>query len=327
MKPIPFALILSLASAALAQQPKPFTGFGNTALDRKPGRVATPSPAGRGLPYGLPVGQSTPLPSPAQPAGTLPGSIPGAVPSASAPTSTAPVPGGITLANDWAGRLPQGSGGQTMKMRDLQALLSSFGTAEPDIAPHPDVTIYEGQRMDGAPGNNCRITYLMPLRQAEALLMSNRGIATVAKAVAPGFPDGLMLHTYDVRAGIYNRLCIVTDIGKPEQKVVSIVLKAETANWYAPTPFIKQESDWHTFDYVNTENRGQPGIVIDTRVSQQKGYLVVNTTGGFNPYRELVPPGVIIKPARFSPKETTTWYVPEPMVKLILHCLSRQLGG
>lgn len=214
-----------------------------------------------------------------------------------------------------------------MKLKDLQALLANYATAEPDLAPHPEIVIYEGQRMDAAPGNNCRITYLMPLRQAEAELMKSRGIATVSKAVAPGFPDGLMLHTYDIRAGIYNRLCLVTDIGKPDQKVVCMVLKAETANWYPPTPFVKQERDWHTFDYVNAENRGQSGIVIDTRVNRQSGYLIVNTTGGFNPYKELTPPGVVIKPARFSPKETTTWYVPDPMVKLILFCLSRQLAA
>lgn len=332
MTPRSLAIVLCLPAAALAQS-KPFTGFGNSALDRKPGRGAPSTPPGslsmpsRPSPFGTPIVQPTPMPTPSQPPGTLPGSLPGAIPSGTTSASTAAVPGGITLANDWAGRLPQGSGGQTMKMKDLQALLANFGTAEPDVAPHPDVVIYEGQRMDGAPGNNCRITYLMPLRQAEAQLMGSRGIATVAKAVAPGFPDGLMLHTYDVKAGIYNRLCLVTDIGKPDQKVVSMVLKSENANWYAPTPFIKQERDWHTFDYVNTQNRGQPGIVIDTRVSQQKGSIIVNTTGGFNPLKEIEPPGVIIKPARFSPKETTTWYVPEPMVKLILFCVGRQLNA
>jgi len=316
-----------LAAAAFGQsaQPtprkSPFTGFGNTSLDRKPGRMSTPVPNRPPMPqtYG---GPSTPAPMPG-----LPGTPANSVPSAAASTSTALVPGGIALVKDWAGRVTQAAGGHTMKLRDLQFLLANYATPEPDLGPHPEITIYEGQRMDGAPGENCRITYLMPLREAEKQLLSNRGIATASKAVAPGFPDGLMLHTYDVRAGIYNRLTLVTDTARPENRVVSLLLKAETAHWYPPVPFVKIQRDWHTFDYVNAENRGQSGAVIDTRVSRQKGYIVVNTTGGFQPLEEIVPPGIVVKPARFSPKETTTWYLPEPLAKLILFCISQQIGA
>lgn len=299
------------ASVAFAQQPEPkknpFTGFGNTGLDRRKPAALSPSPAG---------------PRPVMPGPSAP-----TVPAAANPNGGT---AGIALSEDWTGRLTQGSGGQTMKMKDLQALLAGFGSSERDIAAHPDVTIYDGQRMDGAPGDNCRVTYLMPLDRAEAALMRNRGISTVARAVAPGFPDGLFLHTYDVKAGIYNRLCLVTDNAKPQQQVVSLVLKSESSNWYPPAPFRKLERDWHVFDYVGTENRGQPGITIDTRVNDVRGaghFIVVNTTGGYRPELVLPPPGILIKPARFSPKETTTWHVPEPLIKLILHCLSKQLGS
>src|SRR5260370_41874355 len=115
--------------------------------------------------------------------------------------------------------------------------------------------------MDSGLSQNCRITYLMRLPQAEALLFKSRGIATVSRAVAPGFPDGLFLHTYDVKAGIYNRLSIVTDSRHPVQQVVTLELKAEGTNWYPPSPpFKKIGRDWHTFDYVNAENRGQSGL-------------------------------------------------------------------
>ena len=98
-----------------------------------------------------------------------------------------------------------------MKLADLRALLQNLDPPEADVDPHPEVTVYEGQRMDGAPGDNCLITYLMPLPKAESLLFHSRGISTGYRAVAPGLPDGLFLNVYDVRAGIYSRLTILTD--------------------------------------------------------------------------------------------------------------------
>jgi hypothetical protein len=174
----------------------------------------------------------------------------------------------------------------------------------------------------------CRITYLMPLAQAEALLFGSPVIATEAAAVAPGFPDGLFIHTYDVNAGIYNQLVILTDHAQPQQQVVSLVLKADGVNWYPPSPpFVKIQRDWHTFDYMNTENKGEPGIKIDTRVEDFRSnghFIVVNMTGGTRP---PIWPGEVCKPAKAKPREDTTWYLPEPLINLILYSLSRQLGN
>ena len=152
--------------------------------------------------------------------------------------------GGIVLSDDSVGDLTEAAGGQTMKMDDLEALLSGYGTAESDTGPHPNVTVYEGPTMDSNSSQNCRIPYLMPLPQAEALLFRSPGIGTEDKAVAPGFPDGLNIHAYDVRAGIYNRLVILTDGAKPDEQVVSIELVAEGVNRYpASPPFKKVERD------------------------------------------------------------------------------------
>ncbi|MDR3403985.1 MAG: hypothetical protein P4L99_15925 [Chthoniobacter sp.] len=222
--------------AAMAQQPAatprkdPFSGFGDTGLGGGRGGLSS---GGLSRPTTLP---------PTSPTTPSTGSV------------TAPQPGatGIALANDWTGHTTQGSGGQTMKMADLLALVSKYGKAEADLAVHPDITVYEGQVIGGGAGEKCRISYLMPLDRAEALLMKSKGLSTDSRAVAPGLPDGLFLHTYDVRAGIYNRLCIVTDSRKPVQQVVSVILKAEGVNWYPPSPpFVKIKRDWHTFDYVN----------------------------------------------------------------------------
>lgn len=287
MKLLSFLSLLCLTVPTLAQVsppgPKkdPFAGFGNTGLDRKPGG----GPSSALSPFG---------PTPAQP-----------VPTAPQPTASAASSSGIALASQWSGRLDQGSGGQTMKMQDLQALLSGYGSADLDVAAHPEVTIYEGPTMDSGASQNCRITYLMPLDKAEGVLFRSRGIATVSKAVAPGFPDGLFIHTYDVKVGIYNRLVILTDSARPVAQVVSLELKAEGKNWEPPVPPWKELGrNWHTHDYVNTKNKGQPGIRIRTWVLRSEGYITVNTT--------------------ISTGETTTWSLPQPMIKLILHCLSQQ---
>ena len=281
----------------------PFAGFG-TSLDQRPGgKTVSPFNA---LPHtNLPNAQTAP-PNPAPAA--APGSLTG-----------------IVLAKEWSGHLTEGAGGQTMKMNDLQALLSAYGKADRDIDPHRDVTVYEGSPVDPALGQKCRITYLMPLAQAERLLFKSRGIVTGGRAVAPGFPDGLFMQVYEVRAGIYNRLIILTDLA---QQVVSLEFKAEGVNYYPVSPpFTKLERNWHTHDYMNTQNKGQPGLQIDTRVNDLRssgGYIVVNMTGG-SLLPHLVQP-VVLKPARFSPKETSTWYLPEPMISLILYTLSKQLG-
>jgi len=304
MKLFHLLLLFSLTAGLFAQDatpvPKqPFAGFGNTGLDQRPGAKKTTNP--------------TPVPSTQSPP--------------KVPLTTAGEAGGIALANGATGHLTEASGGQTMKMQDLKALLSGYGKAEADLGPHPDVTVYEGPTMDSGLSQNCRITYLMPLSQAESLLFKNKGISTEARAVAPGFPDGLFIHTYDAKAGIYNRLVILTDGAKPQHRVVSLLLKGAGVNWYPPSPpWKKIEGKWHTHDYMNTENKGQPGLVIDTRVNdlRQKGhYIVVNMTGGTRP---PVCGSEIVKPAKASPKEDSTWYVPEPLIKLILYSLLQQLG-
>lgn len=280
----------------------PFAGFGSS-LDQRPGGKSANS---------FNLLPRTPAPNypsaPPNPAPAVPGSLTG-----------------VVLAKEWAGHLSEGAGGQTMKMKDLQDLLSAYGKADRDIDPHPDVTVYEGSPLDPSLGQNCRITYLMPLGQAEKLLFKSRGIVTGGRVVAPGFPDGLFMQVYEVRAGIYNHLIILTDVA---QQVLSLEFKADGANYYPQSPpFTKLARNWHTHDYMNTQNKGQPGLQIDTRVKDMRSsgrYIVVNMTGG-SELPQLAGP-IVLKPARASPKEATTWYVPDPLISLILYTLSKQLG-
>ena len=303
MKPLLLALFAALPLASLAQQPTPappkppFTGFGNTALDQRPSKLKP------GLSLVTPAASPVPV--------NTPGSA------------------GIVLARNWDGKIGEGAGGQTMKRDDLRALLTDYGKPEADLAAHPEVTIYEGPRLDGSL-EPCRLPWLTPLAKAEALLLGRHGLSTTTPAVAPGFPAGLTLHTYDIHSLIYNRACLVTDGAHPQPQVVAVLLKGEGVNWYPSSPpWVKIPREWHTFDYVNAQNRAQPIQAIDTRIQDRRPedhFIVVNTTGGIAS-TEIAEPGIVIRPAQASPKETTTWYLPEPLIRLILFTLGRQTPG
>ena len=300
MKPLLLALLAALPPASLAQQPTPaplkppFTGFGNTALDQRPSKLKP------GLSLVTPAASPVPV--------------------------NAPGMAGIVLARNWDGKIGEGAGGQSMKIDDLRALLTDYGKPEADLAAHPEVTIYEGPRLDGSL-EPCRIPWLTPLAKAEAWLLGRHGPSTTTPAVAPGFPAGLTLHTYDIHSLIYNRACLVTDGARPQPQVVAVLLKGEGVNWYPSSPpWVKIPREWHTFDYVNAQNRAQRIQAIDTRIHDRRTddhFIVVNTTGGIAS-TEIAEPGIVIRPAQASPKETTTWYLPEPLIRLILFTLGRQ---
>ena len=224
------------------------------------------------------------------------------------------------LGKETQDQLSESSGGQTGKIDDLEVLLKPYGKAQNDTGAHPEVTVYEGQTIDGAPTRACRIGYLAPLAEAEKVLFKSVGIVSRKDGVIPGFPKPLTLHTYDVKAGIYNRLTILTD-KSPKQQVVSLAFKSESINWHPPCPpFVKPARDWHTYDYVGTANRGNPGIVIDARVKDMRAsghYIIANTSFHVAPLVETFD--------RIRPNDTTTWYVPEPLINMILDRIAKQL--
>lgn len=303
-------LLLCVLVSAAAQTPatpapkKPFTGFGPSALDRKGG----------------------PMPPRSAPGTTSPTLSPGLAAKPAATMTSSSVSGGMTLFKGWDARIGQGVGGQTGKSDDLRWLLARYGSSAANLSAQPQVTVYAGPILDGAPTSVTRVTYLMPLDQAESALFTRRPLPSRANAVAPGFPEGLTLNTYDVRAGIYNRVCIITDSAKPQPQVVALQLKAENMHWIpASPPWVKLERDWHTYDYVNTKNRGQGSAIIDTRIYDRRknaGHIIVKSSGANRWFPPKIIGDIVEKPARGAINETSTLYLPQPMIDLVLFCLS-----
>ncbi len=281
-------VLAAICSTSMAQQPAtpapkkdPFANF-SSALDKRPG--GTPS-----------------------------------APASAPAVATAGSGAGISLAPHWDALTAQSRGGQSGKIDDLVFLLSAYGTPGADTAAHPEATVYEGPQMDGT--GTCKIAYLTPLEEAKKALFNRApGPVSGSKAVAPGFPDGLFLYQFDIKCGVYNRLTIVTDSAKPQPQVVSLQFKNERQSWH-PTHFKEVARDWHTYDYVNARNRGQPGIVIHTRVNDLRKpshYIVANMAFGIPPQTG----GWVQVNSR--PNETSTWFLPEPLIGLILFSATNQ---
>lgn len=217
-------------------------------------------------------------------------------PAPPTPATAAPSHG-IVLSKTWSAPLPLSSGGHSLDLRDLTWLLKDYGQAADDTGPHPEAKIAQG------------VTYLMPQMQAErALGLDSHGMKAGAKVACAGFPDGLSYTSYDIKKGIFNRLYLVTDLA---DQVVCLQYVASNEIDRPPSPPWRViNEDWHVYDYVNNRTKGQPRIRIDTRVLDRRkdgGFILVNTTA----------PEV---------KQTAQWYVPQPLINLILYCTAKRSG-
>jgi len=286
-------------TAAPTPKKNPFEGWG-TSLDKRPSGHSSVPPMG-------PSGLSDSHLSPSVPAPSTPPPPPAATTAGQ----------GLVLSTDWASHLSEANGGHSLELQDIKTLLSRYGHPEADLGNHPEVKVYPG------------IRYLMPVAEVEATLFKDaRRLSSPSKIACPGFPSGLFFISYDVKSGIYNRMYLVVDRAN---QVVSLELVAEDTLFVPPSPpFRRFDGAWHVYDYVNDRIKGQPDIVIDTRVRDARspdGYVVVNTTGGRWP-DPIGDPGIIRKPppANVKPKQASTWFVPVPLVNLILYC-AREAAG
>jgi len=246
-------------------QEGPFAGFGQTSLDKH-----------HGQPPGSPLGGSM---LDKHPSKILATPTPGA---ANTKAGT-----GIVLSNTWSAPLPESSGGHSLEIKDLGALLGPHGKPSDKLeAPAEKIIIYPG------------ITYLMPQKDAEKVLGAG-GITTKYRIACGGIPDGLSYTTYDGNwEGVFNRLLMVTDLA---DQVVSLEFLRES-----PKP-LEHKPPWqrvtvtrHVLDYVNAMVKGQPGSP-ETWIYDTRNGLLIDTHS----------------------HQTARWCVPKPLINLILYCVEK----
>lgn len=200
------------------------------------------------------------------------------------------------------GALSQSSGGKSRVLKDLQSVLSDYGSAEEDTKPHPDALVYRGSAMYPG-GPEISIPYLMPRGKALGLLVQRPGLVSPRPALAPGFPPGMISYEYDIRYGVFNRLFVVVD---QADQVVALQVKAETRN----DPTIPTLPEWKqvqmpmnsTSDFIEPRTGVAAAYVLDRRAKEKR--IIIDLEVG---------------------SMETLLFLPEPMIKLCLFHIAQDL--
>jgi hypothetical protein len=187
--------------------------------------------------------------------------------------------------------LDQGKGGFGIQIDELGEILKPYGEPENDLAAHPGLVIYSGP----APkGGSCRITYLMKRAEAVEQLLGRTGLTMKLNPVLPGFPPGLSIYNYDRKFGDYDHMTLVVD---DADQVVTLQFKSDSK------AFGFLDGKWpiynfKTLNYINLKAANGGRIQVRGRKNREESVLVNIDHRSF--------------------RETVTWYVPKPLVRLIL---------
>jgi hypothetical protein len=252
-----------------------------------------------------------PMPAPAAPAPTAPAAP---VVASIAPATPPTAPGAarkIELAPNWDA--PPQTG--TMTRKDLALLFTGQGTSGGAVTGEAAIVLYGG------------IPYLAPLSEARKRLNIEAALPAKSRVTCPGLPSGsFTAHTYSgVFEGGFNRLVLVTDNA---EQVVSVLVLDENSRQY-----VSNEPDttgYHTYNFIQHRVKGTGDVAIRHKIASSKGGVLIVETMLIDPYDGGKPP-----PRSTSSRTTTTrttpsktgrvlersrWYVPAPVVELILRC-------
>lgn len=269
-----------------------------------------------------------PAPAPAAPAPAV-ASVP--APAATAPMTTAPArpaasPAAASSTPPTESRmknieLPTGwssprRGGDGVR-KDLAKLFGGSGTADETTLVNAALEIYPG------------VDFLTPVEAVKKTLNLTGLQSSKAQVSTPGFPqDAFDAHVFSgVFPGGYNRLLLLTDTS---DQVVSIMLVDSS-----PKSRVQNEPDttgYHTYNFVTGGARATDNLTIRHTIApraQTPGVVVVDTLLIDPTDPEDQPPGRTTKSRTsiYSRQKTgkvlerTRWYVPAPIVNLILRCV------
>lgn len=231
---------------------------------------------------------------------------------------------GLQLGKGWDTPLQGG----TATMDDLSRLFGSLAKPKVDLSEAKGLPIYEG------------IMYLMPVRQAIDSLKLSLRLPSKVLIACPGFPrDSFYYYAVDGRFdGHFNRLYLVVD--KADQ-VVSVELVDESPK--NTMNLSRREQGWHTYNFVSTRTKATNMLEIDHHVLLSGSGRFESTQSYFDPIPKIsrqnenwtlarVDSALVQLDRKYLPrqsdlvvKEQVRWYVPRPIVELILTCV--QKGG
>jgi hypothetical protein len=279
------ALVLLFALSALSAQAQLKTGgLGGAGLNRRPVAPATPAVPGPPAVPGFPVPQAAPQ-APAQPARSTQPTMP--------PPTNSVAAKGILLEAGWDKRVTGPARAANGDMADLRACLSPYGEPLADLDLHPDAQVFPG------------VAYLTPLKTAEAAIAKQVGggfgLASEFTIATEGFPLGLKFRKYDrgsLGIGANTHVYLLVD---GANRVISTAFTGRGAPIFVPPnfvppPFVPVPASLHRNDLIDKSESGARASVADAR---DRGKFVIVYLQG---------------------KRNVTWYVPEPLIHLILYC-------
>jgi hypothetical protein len=289
------------------------TGKIELSPDQKPQiLISAPTQIQLAEPAGIPSPQSMPPAAPTAP-------VPGVSVAPVRPTPVAPKPAEVkkmVLAANWSSPVQGGE----MTRKDLATLFGGQGSASESAEGDPSIVLFG------------EVNFLAPLAVAKKRLQLEGASAFVSKVTCPGLPIGSLTATMfsGVFAGGYNRLYLVTDNA---EQVVSILLVDENPRQRSPE--VTDTMGYHTYNFINGRSKGNNELVIKHQVATEgapRGVVVVESTlvdptDGNPPSKG--PASNRTTTAARTPKtgklmERSRWYVPGPVVNLILRCVGNR---
>ncbi|MFM7181949.1 MAG: hypothetical protein ACKO2G_10865 [Verrucomicrobiales bacterium] len=187
--------------------------------------------------------------------------------------------------------------GQLEFRKSLKRILTGYAEAKAERAENPKMVVYQGSMMDNH-ATMTSISWLMPVEEAEKALFKKVPVARTSERVTSGFPNGLSLRIYDVRAGIYDSLTLVIDRA---DQVVALQLNAEKEHWAPRTKDWRSLGAYPVADFIHATRKDSATAIRDLRA--------INA-------------GVVVNNATVGNTGTATLYIPTPLIG----CLLANLG-
>ncbi len=293
------------------------TGRIELSPDQKPQIVISAPEQIKLVEPGAPTASTPPPATMPGPAVTPPISAP-AAPAAQAtpPPKPAPAARKIALAPNWN----SAAQGSEMTRKDLAKLFGGQGSTTESAATENSINVYPD------------VPYLTPLAVAKKTLRLEGTAAVGGKVTCPGLPIGsFFVQAFSgVFPGGFNRLYLITDNA---EQVVSVLVADENSRQRATD--VTDTLGYHTYNFITNRVKGSNDLVVKHEIATggPAGVVVVESTL-IDP--ESLPkstssnrPGTTTKSTARTPRtgkvlDRSRWYVPVPVVDLILRCVGNR---
>ena len=200
-----------------------------------------------------------------------------------------------------------------MTRKDLAKLFGTSGTASEDVTVDTTTEIYPG------------VSMLMPVAEAKKALRLDGMPSSKSRIMTPGLPPGsLNVTTFNgIFPGGYSQLLLISDNA---EQVVSVQLLDGSPR--VQTPNEADTTGYHTFNFITGKVKGSSDLVIKHLLATEDAppgvvlvdSMLVDPTNGEK--RSKGKSASASLPKNGKVLERSRWFVPEPLVNVILRCAS-----